>query len=111
MLRRFVAAVLVCVFATNVAIADPRPQKWCGWWMRQHLGVSDTRLNRADQWTHFGSPADGAAVGVIVVWRHHVGIITGGQPGHWTVKSGNDGGRVRERVRSLRGAIALRWPR
>jgi hypothetical protein len=45
-------------------------------------------------------------VGAVVVWRHHVGIITGrAANGHWIVKSGNDGGRVRERARSVAGAV------
>ncbi|KQY98439.1 hypothetical protein ASD45_19175 [Pseudolabrys sp. Root1462] len=78
--------------------------------MRHELGVSDTRFNRADQWADFGSPADGPAVGVIVVWPHHVGIITERTERGFIVRSGNDGGKVRERERSLRGAIALRWP-
>jgi hypothetical protein len=109
-LRRFIAAALVCVFAINVAIADPRPRRWCGWFMRQELGVADARFNRAAAWADFGSPADGPAVGLIVVWPHHVGIITGRTEAGFIVRSGNDGGKVRERERSLRGAIALRWP-
>jgi hypothetical protein len=43
-----------------------------------------------------------------VVWRHHVGIITGRSGGQWIVKSGNDGHTVRERPRSVSGAIAFR---
>ena len=43
-----------------------------------------------------------------VVWRHHVGVITGRSGSGWIVKSGNDGNRVRERVRSISGAIAFR---
>jgi hypothetical protein len=42
-------------------------------------------------------------------YAHHVGIITGQAPdGQWIVHSGNDGGGVRTRPRSLRGAIAFR---
>ena len=110
MVRRFIAAALACVVAANVALADPRPSKWCGWFMRQELGVSDKRFNRAAEWRRFGSPADNPAVGVIVVWPHHVGIITGRTETGFVVKSGNDGGKVRERERHLRGAIAFRWP-
>ncbi|MHB0785586.1 C40 family peptidase [Bradyrhizobium sp. 5.13L] len=48
---------------------------------------------------------------MIVVWRHHVGVITGrAANGEWIVKSGNDGNRVRERPRSLARVIALRVP-
>jgi hypothetical protein len=39
-----------------------------------------------------------------------VGKITGSEGGEWVVLSGNDGHRVRQRPRSLRGAIAYRWP-
>jgi hypothetical protein len=42
------------------------------------------------------------------VWRHHVGIITGREGSGWIIKSGNDGHTVRERVRSISGAIAFR---
>lgn len=89
---------------------DPRPRAWCGWWMRHHLGVADRRYNRAAAWAHYGSPAHGPHVGAIVVWRHHVGILTAKTPRGWRVKSGNDGHRVRDRVRSLKGAIAFRLP-
>jgi len=89
---------------------DPRPARWCGWWMRQHLGVADRRGNLARWWAGYGSPSHGPAVGALVVWRHHVGIITGRTETGWVVKSGNDGRAVRERERSVRGAIAFRWP-
>ena len=45
----------------------------------------------------------------MVVWPHHVGKIIGRDAsGHWIVRSGNDGGGVRERKRSIAGAIAFR---
>jgi hypothetical protein len=91
--------------------SDPRPRAWCGWWMRRQLGVADRAYNRARHWARYGIAAAGSAEGVIVVWPHHVGVVTGRtDDGRWIVKSGNDGHRVRERVRSLRGAIAFRWP-
>src|SRR5690606_417247 len=98
-----------------VAVRDPRPRAWCGWWMRHHLGVAARRGNLARWWAGYGSKASGPAVGVIVVWARgrrggHVGIITGRTEAGWLVTSGNDGGRVRERVRSIGNAIALRWP-
>lgn len=89
---------------------DPRPSRWCGWWLRQYLGVRNRAFNLARNWAHYGERAHGPAVGTIVVWPHHVGVIVGGQPRHWVIKSGNDGHRVRERVRSVQGAIAFRWP-
>jgi hypothetical protein len=81
-----------------------RPGKWCGWWMRTQKG-GGAHLNLAWNWSRWGSPTS-AQVGAVVVWRHHVGIITGRSAnGQWIVKSGNDGGRVRERARSVSGAV------
>ncbi len=84
-----------------------RPSAWCGWYMRQVLGVRDAAFNLARNWAHYGQPAS-PGVGVIVVWSHHVGRIVGGGPGHWVVESGNDGHAVRRRERSIAGAIAFR---
>ena len=81
-----------------------RPGKWCGWWMRTQKG-GGAHLNLAWNWSRWGSPAS-PQVGAVVVWRHHVGMITGrAANGPWLVKSGNDGGRVRERARSVSGAV------
>lgn len=96
--------------------ADPRPHRWCAWWLRRKLGIARSAFrpgeyNLARAFRYIGSSAHGPAAGVIVVWRHHVGEITGRAPdGRWIVLSGNDGNAVRERPRSLRGAIAYRWP-
>jgi hypothetical protein len=51
-----------------------------------------------------------AAIGVIVVWTHHVGKIVGGPDarGDWLVHSGNDGNAVKTRYRSLSRAVAFR---
>ena len=90
--------------------AEARPRAWCGWYMRTQFGGGE-QLNLARNWAHFGTNAGRPAQGVIVVFNHHVGVITGqDEYGNWIVLSGNDGGRVRERPRSLRGAIAFRWP-
>lgn len=106
-----------CVEAGNliqshakISTGDPRPRAWCGWWLRQQLNVADRSGNLARWWRGYGSNARGPAIGAIVVWSHHVGIITGKSESGWVVKSGNDGNAVRERERSLRGAIAFRWP-
>lgn len=85
-----------------------RPAAWCGWWLGQHLGISNRNLWIARNWASVGSSSGGPQVGAIVVWRHHVGIITGHNAMGWVVKSGNDGHRVRERPRSLAHAIAFR---
>lgn len=86
------------------------PRAWCGCWLAKHLGLSDRSLWLARRWASLGSDAGGPRVGAIVVWRHHVGIITGKTARGWVVKSGNDGNAVRERVRSVAGAVAFRWP-
>lgn len=89
----------------------PRPHRWCGWFMQADTGVTSKatgrNLNMAREWRHVGS-ATTAGIGAIVVWAHHVGRIVGGSPGKWVVRSGNDGRAVRERVRSVAGAIAFR---
>ena len=84
--------------------AGPRPRAWCGWWMRTQLG-GGPEYNLAWNWSRWGSPGS-PQVGAVVVWRHHVGMITG-QPssGQWIVKSGNDSHTVRERPRSIAGAV------
>ena len=81
-----------------------RPGKWCGWWMRTQKG-GGPHLNLARNWRGWGR-ASGPQIGAVVVWPHHVGMITGRTASrHWIVKSGNDGGRVRERARSVAGAV------
>ncbi|HEY1542308.1 MAG TPA: hypothetical protein VGG01_07860 [Xanthobacteraceae bacterium] len=88
----------------------PRPRAWCGWFARQLVGQDPgPQFNLARNWAHWGHAASPGA-GVMVVWPHHVGMITGrASNGEWIVKSGNDGhGAVHERVRSIRGAIAFR---
>jgi hypothetical protein len=86
-----------------------RPSAWCGWYARSLVGQDPgPGFNLARNWARWGRPAR-PAIGVMVVWAHHVGMITGQTPdGQWIVKSGNDGHAVRERPRSLGGAIAFR---
>jgi len=86
-----------------------RPRAWCGWFARRMVGQDPgPAFNLARNWVRWGRPA-APAVGVMVVWSHHVGMITGRTAdGRWIVKSGNDGHAVRERPRSLAGAIAFR---
>ena len=82
----------------------PRPGAWCGWWMRTQRG-GGPEYNLAWNWSRRGQPTE-PKVGAVVVWRHHVGEITGrAKNGQWIVRSGNDGGRVRERPRSVAGAV------
>lgn len=81
-----------------------KPRRWCGWWMRTQFG-GGPEYNRAWNWSKRGVETV-AQVGAVVVWRNHVGYITGRNArGQWIVKSGNDSNRVRERARSVRGAV------
>src|SRR6188768_124781 len=112
-MRAVIAAVFLCVIFAFPADARPSgcPARWCGCYLAAKLGVSNPRsLWLARSWASFGRPAGGPAVGAIVVWRGHVGQIVGHQDGEWVVHSGNDGRGVRTRPRSVRNAIAFRWP-
>lgn len=101
-------------YATSVSVpsarhaAGPRPGKWCGWYMRTKFG-GGPEYNLARNWAKRGVSAGGPAVGAVVVWKHHVGVIVGrASNGQWLVHSGNDSNRVRIRPRSVAGAIAFR---
>jgi hypothetical protein len=60
--------------------------------------------NLAASWRSYGRPGS-PQVGAVVVWDHHVGQIVGkSSNGQWLVQSGNDGGAVRTRARSISGA-------
>jgi hypothetical protein len=86
-----------------------RAHAWCGIYMSSYFGKADRRLALARQWAREGSNARSPGIGVVVVWAHHVGVITGRTPdGQWIVHSGNDGGAVRTRPRSIAGAIVVR---
>ena len=62
-------------------------------------------IQRAWNWRNYGRPTS-PQVGAVVVWRHHVGEIVGqASNGQWIVRSGNDGGAVRTRARSVAGAV------
>lgn len=82
---------------------------WCGCFLKHYLHVVSTHLNlnRAIEWLDWGHKTS-PHIGAVVVWRHHVGVITGGSPGNWIVTSGNDGHAVRSRRRSIAGAVGFR---
>src|SRR3984893_18863476 len=90
-----------------------RPHAWCGWFMRGQVGSDPgPSFNLARSWAHYGSNAGGPSVGVIVVWRHHVGKIVSHEDGQWIIQSGNDGGAGRpcpdlSRAQSHAGAPEL----
>ena len=116
MLKTLLAVATVLLAFSVQAEARPhhrshghRAHAWCGSYLSSYLGIRDRRLALARAWANEGYNAGGPGVGVVVVWRHHVGIITGRTPdGQWIVHSGNDGGAVRTRPRSIAGAIAFR---
>jgi len=84
---------------------------WCGCWLAHHLGMPNRSLWLARNWARLGRPSS-AQPGAIVVFGRgrggHVGKITEVAPGKIKVLSGNDGRRVRERWRAVRGVIAYR---
>ena len=84
---------------------------WCGNFARHNLVAADpgSKYNLACNWKNWGRPAS-AQVGAMVIWcsaRHrHVGKIVGPCNGNMCmVKSGNDNGAVRTRMRSVAGAV------
>ena len=84
------------------------PSKWCGCYLAHYFGMPGRKdLWRAQNWAKIGKPTR-AKIGAIVVWRNHVGVIVGKKREGWVVKSGNDGNRVRIRVRPVHKAIAFR---
>lgn len=95
---------------------DGRPSAWCGWQMRQWFPGHETdrpglNLDMAHDWARVGASTD-AHIGAVVVWPHHVGVITGfdSHSLQWIVKSGNSGRHhtVTEHPRSLAVTIAIR---
>jgi hypothetical protein len=108
-MKRILIAAAIMLAASTAQARDGRPHAWCGWYARSLVGSDPgPALNLARNWARWGRPAR-PGPGVMVVWRHHVGMITGRDAnGNWIVKSGNDGQRVRERPRRLTGAIAFR---
>lgn|SRR5215471_3661761 len=108
-MRKLIALAILVATATSAFAGDGRPRAWCGWYMRQQLGVADRAYNLARNWAHWGRAAL-PGPGVVVVWRHHVGRIVGPCQGHiCPVLSGNDGHhQVMTRERDISRAIAFR---
>ncbi len=85
-----------------------RPHAWCGFAMRQWLGVADAAFNLAAHWIHWGHPGS-PALGAVVVYPHHVAQIVGPcHDGGCIMRSGNDGNAIRTRWRKLAGNIGVR---
>lgn len=113
MLRSILLSLVTLVFLSTTVEASGRPagcpaRAWCGCFLSHYLGLNNRNLWLARNWARVGSPT-GPVAGAIVVWRSHVGIIKRvTSRGKAIVLSGNDGRRVRERERSISGAIAFR---
>ncbi len=95
------------------------PTGWAHAWCGQYLGMIARQLGftpprdyaLAANWRNFGRAAAGPAPGVVVVWRHHVGVVRAVLgDGRILVRSGNHGHRVADGVYSTRGVIAWRDP-
>jgi hypothetical protein len=108
MLRILLLVTLMLPTAAEAARPAGCPNKWCGCWLGIYTGKTSRDLWRAKNWQGVGHRASGPGVGVIVVWRNHVGIITRREGDAWVVKSGNDSRQVRERVWPLRSVVAYR---
>src|SRR6516162_5373784 len=90
-MRKIISAMaLLCALASDTEARTQhfshgyagRPAAWCGWYMRSQVGSDPgPEYNLARAWAHFGVNASGPTVGVIVVWRHHVGKIVGRENG------------------------------
>jgi CHAP domain len=119
-MRSIVAAAAISLTMAGCVTADygKRPAAWCGWQARQEVAQDPgPKFNRALAWKNYGVSAGGPCVGCVVVWkrgnggRGHVGIITGkAEDDQWIVRSGNDGHELRERPRSVKGAVSFRKP-
>jgi hypothetical protein len=103
--------LIIALFFATTATTVEASGRWCGIYARSHLVSRDpgTKYNIACNWQGYGSPSY-AHEGAMVVWcsrhHHHVGKITGPcNGGMCVVTSGNDGGMVRSRLRSVAGAI------
>ena len=102
--------VLLTVALVGLASEASARSSWCGQFARHNLVNSDpgTKYNLACNWKNWGRPTS-PQVGAMVIWcsRHHrhVGKIVGPCNGNMClVKSGNDAGAVRTRMRSVAGA-------
>lgn len=117
-MRWIFALLFLCVAYSSPAAAGGAPKgcpsrAWCGCWLAQHFGIHDKGLWLARNWLKKGQPVARPAPGVIAIFARrkggHVGIVTAVPgPGKIEVLSGNDGGAVRQRVRSTANVIGYR---
>ena len=92
---------------------DQRPRAWCGWYMRQRMGVADRSYNVASRWLNWGHHSIGPCAGCLAVSRHHVALLhsPGSRPGWWVIEDGNNGRGERIHESNIRSwAVAYRAP-
>jgi hypothetical protein len=96
--------------SATAADGGERPEQWCGWWMRQHLGGHyGPEFNVARNWLKVGRPLDGPRPGAIGVKAHHVfQVVQVIDTGHVLAVSGNDYNAVRTRIRTTSDVIGWR---
>jgi hypothetical protein len=90
---------------------DGRPSAWCGWAMRQLVPTDPgPSYNLAANWAHYGTHAEGPAVGRIAVWPHHVAMIVGydTKSHRWITHEGNYSHAWHLGPRSLSGVMTYR---
>ena len=68
------------VRSVGKVLGDPRPAKWCAWYLRRKLAIAKTEFpkwqeNLAAAFRFIGSPAPKNCTNCIAVWWHHVGLI------------------------------------
>ena len=104
-------AILLIIASVALSSEAYARSGWCGNFARHNLVNSDpgSAYNLACNWRNWGR-ATSAQVGAMVIWcsrgHRHVGKIVGPCNGNMClVKSGNDGGAVRTRMRSVAGAV------
>lgn len=111
-MTKIITLLAALMLSGCVSTYGDKPDRWCGWFMRQQVAVDPGEaFNKASRWSKYGQHSDEPCVGCLVVYPHHIAKITGQcENGACPMISGNDGHEVRERVRSLKGRIAIRRP-
>ena len=105
------STILVIIALVGLSSEAVARTGWCGNFARHNLVTADpgSKFNQACSWRNWGQPTS-PQVGAMVIWcsakHRHVGKIVGPCNGNMCmVKSGNDGGAIRTRMRSVAGAV------
>ena len=95
--------------AGNIIGSRPEgcPHAYCGCGLRKYLGLADTRLNLASNWSRLLPRAAGPAPGLAAVRSGHVMYIEAAAgSGQWLIRDYNSGGGLsRLHVRDVRGYV------